>query len=59
MVKTVALTALEVLSLLAVVYGVSLVYVPAAFILAGLMGVVAVEKMLAKPPSVQRRGAGQ
>ncbi|MFJ3811557.1 hypothetical protein ACIPWE_34985 [Streptomyces sp. NPDC090073] len=53
------MTALEVLSLLAIVYGVSLVYVPAAYILAGLMGVVAVEKMLAKPPSVQRKGAGQ
>ena len=57
--KTVALTALEVLCLLVIVYGVALIYLPAGYILAGLMGVVAVEKMLAKPPTVQRRGAGQ
>lgn len=59
MVRTVALTLLEVLSVLAIVYGVALVYLPAAYILAGLMGVFAVEKMLARPPTVQRRGAGQ
>lgn len=57
MVKTVALMALEVLSLLALVYGVWLIYHPAAYILAGLMGVVAVEKMLARPPTEQRKGA--
>ncbi|MFF8953879.1 hypothetical protein ACF09I_34535 [Streptomyces sp. NPDC014940] len=59
MVKTVALTALEVLCLLLTVYGVALIYLPAGYILAGLMGVVAVEKKLAKPPSTQRKGARQ
>ncbi|MFJ4712713.1 hypothetical protein [Streptomyces sp. NPDC088785] len=43
------LTVAEVVSLLAVVYGVALVYVPVALILAGLMGVVAVERQLASP----------
>lgn len=57
--RTVALTALEVLSLLAIVYGVALVYLPVAYILAGLMGVVAVEKVLARPSTAQRKGAGQ
>lgn len=55
--RTVALMTLEVLSLLALVYGVALIYLPAAYILAGLMGVVAVEKMLARPPTAQRKGA--
>ncbi|MFE9432162.1 hypothetical protein [Streptomyces sp. NPDC006640] len=49
--------ALEVLSLLALVYGVWLIYHPAAYILAGLMGVVVVEKLLARPPTAPRKGA--
>lgn len=53
--RTVALTVAEVLSLLAIVYGVALVYVPAALILAGLMGVVAAERKLAPPPAAHRK----
>lgn len=60
MVKFAALTVLEVLSLLGIVYGVALIYLPAAYILGGLMGVVAVEQMLARPAAAARRkGAGQ
>ncbi|MFZ3558157.1 hypothetical protein [Streptomyces sp. BH055] len=57
MVRTVLLTVMEVLSVLAIVYGIALVYLPAAFIVAGLVGVVAVEKTLAPPPRAHRKGA--
>jgi hypothetical protein len=50
------LTVAEVVSLLAIVYGVALIYLPAAVILAGLMGVVAVEKMQAPAPPSPRKG---
>ncbi|MEU1008192.1 hypothetical protein [Streptomyces sp. NPDC005890] len=49
---------LELLFVLAVLYGVALVYVPAALILGGLAGVVAVERALSRPlptPSKERR----
>jgi hypothetical protein len=51
-VRTVILTVLEVVSLLAVLYGVALIYVPAALILGGLVGVVAAEKLTARPVAV-------
>jgi len=41
---------LEVVFALTVVAGVALVYVPAALILGGLAGVVAVERALSQPP---------
>ncbi|MEV6803147.1 hypothetical protein [Streptomyces sp. NPDC051132] len=47
----VALHVLESALALTALYGVALVYVPAAFILGGLAGVVAVERALARPPS--------
>lgn len=56
MVKTV-LYLLEVLFVLSALYGVALVYVPAALILGGLAGVVAVERALSRPsptPSKER-----
>ena len=48
---------LEVVFALTVVAGVALVYVPAALILGGLAGVVAVERALSKPPPTPRKEA--
>jgi hypothetical protein len=48
---------LEFLFVLAVLAGVALVYVPAALILGGLAGVVAVERALAQPPPTDRKEA--
>ncbi|MFJ6905600.1 hypothetical protein [Streptomyces griseoluteus] len=45
---------LEVVFLLAVLAGVGLVYAPAALILGGLLGVVAVERTLAAREEVRR-----
>jgi len=41
---------LEIVFALTVLAGVALVYVPAALILGGLAGVVAVERALSQPP---------
>lgn len=46
---------LEFLFLVAVLAGVALIYVPAAFILGGLLGVVAVERVLTSRPAPARR----
>lgn len=55
MVSKAVLTSLEAVCLLAALYGVALVYVPAALILGGGLGVVAAERALAahreEPPS--------
>ncbi|WP_338699188.1 hypothetical protein V2W30_22635 [Streptomyces sp. Q6] len=51
------MTVAEVVSLLSILYGVALIYVPAALILAGLMGVVAAERKLAPRRSTHRKGA--
>lgn len=59
MVRVVALTVMEVLCLLTTVYGIALVYLPAAYIVAGLLGIVAVEKMLARPHAAPHKGAKQ
>lgn len=53
--RNVVLTVLEVVSLLALLYGVALVYVPAALILAGVMGIVAAEQKLAPPSAAHRK----
>ncbi|MFJ9020796.1 hypothetical protein ACIRPU_12550 [Streptomyces sp. NPDC102259] len=44
MVRTAVLYGVEAVCLLALLYGVALVYVPAAWVLGGLLGVVAVER---------------
>lgn len=44
MVRTAVLYGLEAVFLLALLYGVALVYVPAAWILGGLLGVVVAER---------------
>ncbi|MFJ8555303.1 hypothetical protein [Streptomyces sp. NPDC093676] len=54
--RNAVLTLLEVLSLLAVLYGIALVYTPAALIVAGGMGVVAAERKFAeRPPAAHRK----
>lgn len=58
MVRTAVLTAVEAVCLLAVLYGVALVYVPAALILGGALGVVAAEQKLARPPAAHRKEPG-
>lgn len=55
MVRTVLLHLLEVLFALTVLVGVALVYVPAALILGGLAGVVAVERALPGPLPTSRK----
>jgi uncharacterized membrane-anchored protein YitT (DUF2179 family) len=54
-VRKAALHLLELLFALAVLFGVALVYVPAALILGGLAGVVAVERAFAAPPPTHRK----
>ncbi|MEU2062896.1 hypothetical protein [Streptomyces sp. NPDC013455] len=54
MVRT-ALHLLELLLVLTALYGVALVHVPAALILGGLAGVVAVERALSRPPPTPRK----
>ncbi|MGQ5580903.1 hypothetical protein [Streptomyces sp. ECR3.8] len=56
MVKTV-LYLLEILAALTALVGVALVYVPAALILGGLAGVVALERATAEPPPTPRKEA--
>ena len=56
MVTRLALQVLEVVFVLALLLGVGLWSVPAALILAGVLGVVAVERALAELP---RKGAGR
>jgi hypothetical protein len=51
----VLLTVLEVVCVLAALYGVAAIYVPAALILGGVLGVVAVEQKLAARPAVHRK----
>ncbi|MFJ4434597.1 hypothetical protein [Streptomyces sp. NPDC088923] len=48
----------EVLCLLLALYGVAAVYVPAALILAGVLGVVAIEQYTAEPKRPARREGG-
>lgn len=55
MVRTVLLHLLELVFVLTVLYGVALVYVPAALILGGLAGVVAVERALPGPLPTLRK----
>ena len=55
MVKTVLLHLLELAFTFTVLVGVALVYVPAALILGGLAGVVAVERALPGPLTVSRK----
>ncbi|MEV1020699.1 hypothetical protein [Streptomyces sp. NPDC050264] len=55
MVRTVVLTVAEVVSLLSIVYGVALIYLPAALILGGGMGVVAAEQKLTRPEAAHRK----
>lgn len=55
MVRKAALHLLELLFALTVLYGVALVYLPAAFILGGLAGVVAVERFLTGTPPAHRK----
>ncbi|MEU7376547.1 hypothetical protein [Streptomyces albidoflavus] len=57
---TALLYVLEFLAVAAALVGVALVYVPAALILGGVLGVVVAERALASGPSAPRRkGAGQ
>lgn len=49
-----ALHLLEFLFALTVLAGVALVYVPAALILGGLAGVVAIERALSRPPTPRK-----
>ncbi|MFI2911123.1 hypothetical protein ACG2OD_23190 [Streptomyces sp. PDY-4] len=55
--RTTLLNLLEFLFALTVLAGVALVYVPAALILGGLAGVVAVERALSHPPPASRKEA--
>jgi len=54
-VRNVVLHVLEAVFVLAALIGVALVYVPAALILGGLAGAVAVERVLARPPTTPRK----
>ncbi|MFJ2568171.1 hypothetical protein ACIO02_35500 [Streptomyces sp. NPDC087568] len=57
--RNAVLTLLEAVFLLAALYGVALIYVPAALILGGVLGVVAVErKLAARPPAAHRKEPG-
>lgn len=58
MVRIAVLNSVEAVCLLAVLYGVALIYVPAALIAGGVMGVVAAEKKLARPPVTDRKEPG-
>lgn len=58
MVRNAALHVVEFVCLLAVLYGVALIYVPAALILGGAMGVVAAEQKLARPSAGHRKEPG-
>lgn len=53
--RTVVLHVLELLFALTLLFGVALVYVPAALVLGGLAGVVAIERALAQPPPTDRK----
>ncbi|MDG9717409.1 hypothetical protein [Streptomyces sp. DH24] len=55
--RNAALHLLELVFTLTVLVGVALVYVPAALILGGLAGVVAVERALTAPPPAPRKEA--
>ncbi|WP_155054580.1 hypothetical protein [Streptomyces blattellae] len=53
------LLALECGFLLMLLVGVALIYVPAAFILAGVLGVVVVERAMAQKRAVEGRRGGE
>ncbi|WP_425832581.1 hypothetical protein [Streptomyces fractus] len=53
--RTAVLTVVEVVCVLAVLYGVAAIYVPAALILGGVLGVVVVEQKLATRPAAHRK----
>jgi hypothetical protein len=54
-VRNAVLHLLETVFLLTVLFGVALIYVPAALILGGALGVVAVERKLAERPAAAHR----
>jgi len=54
-VRTAALHLLEAALALTALYGVALIYLPAALILGGLAGVVAVERVLSQHPAARRK----
>lgn len=53
--RTAALHLLEAALALTALYGVALIYLPAALILGGLAGVVAVERVLSQHPAARRK----
>ncbi|MFH9012532.1 hypothetical protein ACH4C6_14225 [Streptomyces sp. NPDC017943] len=55
--RTRLLYVLEVVFALAILFGVALIHVPAALILGGLAGVVAVERALSVPSPAPRKEA--
>ena len=55
MVRNAVLTVVEVVCVLAVLYGVAAIYAPAALILGGALGVVAVEQKLAVRSAAHRK----
>ena len=57
MVRTVLLYLLEILAALTVLYGVALVYVPAALILGGLAAIAVLERATAAVPPTPRKEA--
>lgn len=57
MVRTVLLYVLEILAALTALYGVAMVFVPAALILGGLAAVVTLERALAAGPPTPRKEA--
>ncbi len=59
MVNDGVLLALECGFLLMLLVGVALIYVPAAFILAGVLGVVVVERAMAQKRAVEGRRGGE
>lgn len=55
--RTVLLYVLEILAALTALYGVAMVFVPAALILGGLAAVVTLERALAAGPPADRKEA--
>ncbi|MGW1039336.1 hypothetical protein [Streptomyces sp. NPDC002547] len=53
------LVGLEVAFVVVFLAGVAMLYVPAALMLGGLLGVVATEREMARQAPVQRRGRGR
>lgn len=50
------LLALEIVCLLALVAGIALVSIPAALVVGGALGVLAVERATARPPADTQKG---